>query len=221
MQKQVGDVIVDYSEFLVASSSYDRFEPFYTASIRFAKLDERRCVEFPAPIHMAREPSEAPAHNFAEALQADASLGSFGELLRQVVDSPALSADASSDETPGFSNASHYSDSVQQSPQGLGGDVEALAQHAQQEAARFQLTEHKRRERNKAAQASYRQRKRVSLAVESNSPTEICIVITYHLLQAKVASDKQELQRAADRVVKLEQQIAELRSDRAALALEV
>lgn len=138
------------------------FKPFYTASIRFAKLGQGRCVDFLASTHMSRDPSEAPAHNFAEALQADASLGSFGELLRQVVDSPALSADASSDETPGFSNASHYSDSVQQTPQGLGADVEALAQHAQQEAARFQLTERERRERNKAAQAAYRQRKRVS-----------------------------------------------------------
>lgn len=146
-------------------SAGSNFSTAYACRKTFARLGQPRCIQSSAPTHMARDPNEAPDPNFAEALQADASLGSFGELLRQVVeDSPALSGDASSDEAPGFSNTSRYSGSAH-SPQGFHGpaDVEQLAQHAQQEAARFQLSERERRERNKAAQAAYRQRKRVSL----------------------------------------------------------
>ncbi|KAK9833892.1 hypothetical protein WJX74_009155 [Apatococcus lobatus] len=73
-------------------------------------------------------------------------------------------------------------------------DTKQQEQHAQQEAARFQLT-FERRERNKVAQAAYRQRKRV-----------------------KAASEKQDMQRAADRIASLEHQISDLRSGKVTAA---
>ena len=189
---------------------------------RQAKGNVSVCKNFDE--YMAGERSESIDAYTAEGLQTDASLGAFGELLRQVAeDSPTFTADCSSDEAP-FSTTSLYSQLTPGFPRDSPtlADTEQLAQHAEREAARFQLTERERRERNKAAQAAYRQRKRVSHQTHRSEALERSLAISPPItVQAKVATDKQDLQQAADRVAVLEQQLSDLRSARTAPLLEV
>ena len=113
------------------------------------------------------DPANSTGLGGFDKLKADASLGSFVDLLREVQLDDTQPAGASSDEAL-CSNSSLYSDPAGAAVQPVFG-TDQLARHAQQEAARFQLTESQRRVRNKAAQASFRQRKRVS---------RICVLTT-------------------------------------------
>lgn len=164
---------------------------------------------------MAGNRSESKDLGSTEALQADAFWGSFSELLGQVCEErPTRAAGPSSDEAP-FSHSSLYPEPEQAGPQGLPvqADSEQLAQHAQHEAARLQLTI-ERRKRNNVAQAAYRRRKRVGSLCYSAAWTLVftsCVLTSYQV-QEKAASEKQELQRAATRIDNLEQQVKELRS---------
>lgn len=86
-------------------------------------------------------------------------LDPFHELLQQIdLEQGIFSAsDASSEDPLGSSPTTHFDPHSEVSGSGY------LARHAEQEARRFQLKEAQRRERNRAAQATFRQRKRVRI----------------------------------------------------------
>ncbi len=96
-----------------------------------------------------------------------------------------------------------------------------LARHAEEEARRFQLRETERREKNRAAQAAFRQRKRVSRPRSCH--VFLSFKSTLHLrlhLQERDKQQRRHLQAAALRLLHLEREVQEQRAARAA-AVEV
>lgn len=98
-------------------------------------------------------------------------------------------------------------------------EFEQLNQHAEQEARRFTLGAAQRRESNKAAQKSYRLRRRVMQAYRvADVGMSRCKLCNGMVLQAKEAEEQHQLEQTTSRIAQLEKQVADMRIVKAAAA---